>query len=297
MIKPSSLTACLATIALAVPAGWHLLEADIQTDGPKIRPAMETVQIGDASVTVQVDRGVLPSGGTLSAILVATSDHAESVTVDMTTFEDMGMGGERVPNPPELVDRRKVVLQAQPGGGPPVVASIKLGKRHEALSTSRWYDVYVAAHGKATGGGAAHAGIATWSGNAFAATIEPPASIPVEGPFTVAVRVKNTTKAPFGYLSSIIGGQLMGWNAMDNNFTMSTDDYDVADVDQDSSDDGLAPGAERLFLYRVTPKRPGIRHFTFVTHVRADNLGAMDIASFDRPAPPDDAHPGSLAAR
>ena len=274
---------------------------------------MQSVAIDDATVTVQLDRGVLPAGGTLprqGAILVRDEarDRPHPVTVDMATLEDMGFGGERVPNPPTTIDQRKVVLQAQPGGGPPVVASVKLGTRREQPGSSRWFDIYVSGHRaklsrNSDEAAVAHAGVATWSGNAFPVTIEPPASIPVEGPFTVAVRVKNTTAAPFSYVSVIIGGQLAGWDSLDGLFELGTDDYDITEVktDHDSDEDrALAPGAEALLVYRVTPKRPGIRHFTFVTHVTVDNdrgRGAMDVAAFDRPEPAIEPATPSLAVR
>src|SRR5690242_237801 len=130
-----TLAISIATFAVAAPT---LLDADIQTDGPKVRPEEQTLHLDGADVTLPVDRGALAAGGTVSAILVATSDKPRTVAVDLTTMEDMGMGGERVPNPPLQVDRRKLELKAQPGGGPPVVATIKLGSKREKKGAMSW---------------------------------------------------------------------------------------------------------------------------------------------------------------
>jgi len=316
MIDRTTLAACLGTMALAVPAGWHLLDADIQADGPKIRPPESVLHLDGADVSLQVDRGALISGNTVSAIMVATADQAHAVTVDLTTLEDMGMGEERVSNPPLQVDHRKLTLQAQPGGGPPVVATIKLGSKRESAGDASWYDLYLTPHGEKAprysyGYEGAHAGVTTWSKNSFPISIEPPATIPAEGPFTVAVRVKNTTKAGWTYVSGSVGGTISGWSPMDGGYQFASDDYDIEEVaDPETADDRetagptgengepilVMPGAERVMIYRITPKRFGVDHFTIVGYVRANGGGAMDVVSFDRPPVPD-AAPGTVATR
>jgi hypothetical protein len=318
MIARSSLVfgvAALATISILVPATWHLLDADIQTDGPKIRPAQEVLHLDGADVALQLDRGAVVAGGTVSAVLVATADHAHAVAVDLTTLEDMGYGDERVPNPPRQVNRRKLTLQAQPGGGPPVVATVRLGSRREHPGSMSWYDLYLTPHGERApkhawgDGNAAHAGVVSWSCNSFPIAIEPPATIPAEGPFTVAVRIKNTTKQAFTYSYVNVGGTIDSFDEMGGGLQLTSDDYDVAEVDEppaadapategDDADGDVVPvGAEQVRVFRVVPKHPGVRHFTLIAHVATDNGSAMEIRAFDRPARESDPAPPALAAR
>src|SRR5262249_36493541 len=77
------------TTALATPA---TLVADIQADGPELRPERATVHIGDATVSIDLDRGVMLDGNTVSGVLIATSSRPHDVTVDVVALEDMGVG-------------------------------------------------------------------------------------------------------------------------------------------------------------------------------------------------------------
>ena len=117
-MKHVTLASALATIAIAVPAGWHALDADIQGDGPQMRPKQETLEVDDdTTVALDLDRGVMPAGGKASVTLVATSDRPHKVAVQLSALENMGYGAERVENPPKLVGSRVVTLDALPGGG------------------------------------------------------------------------------------------------------------------------------------------------------------------------------------
>jgi hypothetical protein len=304
-MRPATVAACLATIAVVVPAGWHVLDADLRADGPAVRPARQVLEIGDTTVTLEVDRGVMPSGGTMSVTLVATGD-AREVALDLTAMEDNGIGGERVPNPPTIVERRVVKLHADPGGGPPVVASFQLGKKR-GTGRLQWFDVVATpfARQKITdrpevGGDSAVVGLATWNGNTFPIAIEPPAKMPAEGPFTVAVRVKNTTGKPLQYLYNQLGGGTVdGYNVMGGGIQIASDEYDVTEAEQpelqkpeadaeapfdDNDPDQLKPGAERLYIYTVTPRHPGVTHFTFIAHANARTGGAFETLQLDRPA-------------
>jgi hypothetical protein len=292
-----SIAAFVVTVGAIVPAGWRSLEADIQTDGPALRPARGSIVIGDATVAIDVDRGVMRSGDTVSAVLVATADHPHAVSVDVTALEDEGYGEERVPNPPSVVGRHKIKLQAAPGGGPPVVASFSLGSRRTKLKArAKWYTVYATApgHGMPSEStiqpedAAVGFGVAVWTGNTIPISIEPPAIIPAEGPFTVAVRVKNTTKDPLDWIDFDLGGAINGWDGLDQHLSLGgTDDYDIMRVeDGDPAETLLAPTAERLAIFRIIPKHPNVTHFTLVASARAGyQLGAMETLSFDRPKP------------
>jgi hypothetical protein len=286
--------AALATIAIAVPAGWRVLDADIQADGPGLKPKQQQLTIGDATITLDMDRGIMPAGGKASVTLVATAEHAHKVTVALRAMQDMGYGGERVPNPPQEVDRRTVTLDALPGGGPPVVATFKLAKKGKPGS-SEWFDIFATAPKEKmksrwdTGETTAAVGVATWSGNSFAMSIEPPATIPAEGPFTIGVRVKNTTKKPMKRPWINIGARIGGPQGLDSQLIDEVDDYKLSEVDQPdeypSNEEGdvmVAPGAEYLAIYKIEP-RSGIDHFTFVAQARSEEGGAMATTIVDRP--------------
>ena len=101
-----TLAAAIITTLVAAPAAWRGVGADIQANGPAVRPGQMALDLDGAQVTMQLDRGAVRSGDSVSAILVASADKAHDVTVDLETLEDMGMGAERVENPPVRIDRR-----------------------------------------------------------------------------------------------------------------------------------------------------------------------------------------------
>jgi hypothetical protein len=279
----TTLAAAIATMAVAVPAGWHLLGADIQSDGAKVRPRQQAMQIGDTTVTLDLDRGVMAAGDRVSATLVATSAHPHKLKISLSASEDMGFGPERVEQPPSLIERRSVVLDAEPGGGPPVVQTFRLDHASKTKARYAWF--YIDASG-GQGTDAMSAGVATWTGNSFDAAIEPPGTIPDEGPFSIAVRIKNTTKHAIAPHVDL-GSELRGVTGLESSLWLgNNDDYKVEPIDADHADYEVAPGAEQLILYRVTPARAGVRHFAFVANVldsETESEGAMAVAAFDRP--------------
>ena len=283
-----TLAAALVTTALAVPAGWRSLGADIQSDGPRMRPKQQTFAFDDGTlVTMDLDRGVMPSGGKASVTLVASAEHAHEVKVSLAAMENMGYGAERVQNPPLEVDSKVVTLDAQPGGGPPLVWTVQLDKRAKTPGRHEWFDIVAAPahHDKDESVEAASAGIATWSGNSFAMSIEPPASIPAEGPFTVAVRVKNTTKKPMRLPQIHVGSRVAGVQDLSSELWLSSDGFEIEPVDEPEYDDDarIAPGAEQLTVFRVKPDF-GIDHFTFVAHAESYETGAaLATVSIERP--------------
>ena len=288
-----TVTAFSITVAVALPA---TLVADVQVDGPEIRPAQQTVKIGDASVSFDVDRGVMLEGETVSAVLVATSARAHDVVVDVDALEDMGFGEERVPNPAREAGSRTLTLHARPGGGPPVVASFKLGSRRAPKGSYSWYDLHVHAHGLYRDDEAV-AGIATFSGNPFAIAIEPPVKIPAKGPFTMAVRIKNTTKLPWDYAYVDLGSALMevGLDGMQP----IAKDFDAQPVDGQRFDEQIAPGAEKLVIYKIKPHDDTQQHFSFVAFARTSAREALEVRTFDRsaPDPEPDSAPHPVATR
>ena len=302
MSRHLSLAAFVATVLVAVPAGWRALDADIQTDGPATRPKQRVLHTDGAAVSVELDRGVLMAGGKLKVTLVATSETPKTIALTVRALEDNGIGEERVPRPPTVVARKKIILEAAPGGGKPLELAFELGAR-KTRGRVQWYDVDVAPTGKKADdlayydtetddgtpvpANAAKVGAAVWSGNSFGMALDTP-TLPAEGPFTVAVRVKNTTKQPMEYLDVSLGGPQLDYSGMDG-LTMDAGDdadFDVA-MQEQQDEEPIAPGKERIVKFDVTPRHPGIKKFTLVASGRAGTGGAMDVRTFERPAAPE----------
>jgi hypothetical protein len=306
----SNVVACLATIAVVVPSGWRALDADIPTDGPRLRPAEQVAKIGDASVAVQLDRGAIVAGSTVSATLVATADRAHDVTVALTALEDMGYGDERVERPPAVVGKRTLTLHAAPGGGTPVVATFKLGKLSNDGFAHRFY-VTAARPGKAKQADeVASAEMFAWDGNNFAMTVDAPDKVPATGAFVIAVHVKNTTKYPLEEISATVGSRYRGDVYIDSDPDLvEIVNLDTATRDTDEDDARLlAPGEERTLHFRVEPKPAAAEeNLTLIVQATAgtknpkhphydDHVGAMDVHTFVRP-PREDAKKPPVARR
>src|SRR5262249_25029945 len=80
----TAIASFLATVGIVVPAAWRLLDANIQTDGKKLRPLQQQLVVDGARVTLDVDRSVVLTGSTLTAKLRAYSDTPRTVAVDLT---------------------------------------------------------------------------------------------------------------------------------------------------------------------------------------------------------------------
>ena len=135
------LIAFAALLFVAVPAGWQLLGANIQTDGPALRPPKESFTIDGVTVSVELDRGITTRNGQVKAILVATSDTPKEISLDVRALRDNGYGEERVQNPPTVVEKRRVKVKAGPNGGAPVEVAFNLGNTHKG--SVEWFDVDV----------------------------------------------------------------------------------------------------------------------------------------------------------
>jgi len=289
-----TVAAFLATVLIAVPAAWRVLDADIQRDGPATKPKVQTIEIDGAKITVELDRGLLMAGDKLVARLVATSETPRTIALDVRAMEDMGYGGERIPNPPRQVGRRKLNIQAIPGGKITDVA-FTLGSRGKKGS-ARWFDIEVARLGTkrdddrftsedAEDGlpSTARVGAATWSGNSFAMTIEPPAVIPDDQNFTVAVRVTNTTKQPIQWLEVEIGGSELAYGGLEGHLYLNDREdshFTTSKTVSENSDEPLAPGETRVYHFDVLPQPTaldGVPEYTLTAHAFSSTGGALDV--------------------
>jgi hypothetical protein len=310
MSRHTTLAAFLATLAVVVPAAWRSLDADISSDGPLLRPKQATLHTGGAAVSVELDRGVLLSGGRLKVTLVGTADTARKIALDVRALQDNGMGPERVENPPTEVARRRITIEAAPGGGKPTELTFDLGPRRARPGRMEWFDIDVTPAGKrgddvsyygseeepAT---AAKVGAVVWSGNTLAMTLEAPERIPAGGePFPVKLRIKNTTRQPIDYVDIRLGGPSLSFSPMEGLTFYGDDSYDVERVESTEDGDGdesIAPGAERVYEYQVTPHGDGGHKLgllvqagaTVVLDERKNKylyLGAMETAVIEQAA-------------
>ncbi len=279
-----TVVAFTATVLIAAPAAWHALGADIQTDGPATRPKSKTMTVDGVEVTVELDRGVLMAGGTLKATLVATSETPKKISLDVRAMEDMGYGEERVENPPLQVGKRRITIEATPDGGKAVEVAFKLGARGKK-GVVNWYDLEVSKAGSKRGqeDDVARIGAATWSGNSYPIAIELPKVISATKPFTVAVRVTNTTKKPIDWFEVDLGGRSLSYGGLEGALYAHTDDdpYEVTRAADDYTDEPLGPGQARVATFTVTPDgTTPIKDFTLVAHAHGSGGGAMDVLTF-----------------
>lgn len=293
------LAAFLVTVAVIVPAGWHALDANIETDGKRLRPLQLELMIDGARVTLDVDRSLVMTGDRVTAKLVAFSDTPKQVAVDLTVLQSNNYSGSRVETPSVTIDHEKLVLTAAPGGGAPVATRIKLGTRPAAAAMTDDFQIIIAPHGvraQQPGGGTdfdtlveAHqaAGVAVrgWSGDSLMIAIEPQGPITMSAPFTVAVRVKNTSGHRLPHMPSL---ELATQLSLQGSFETGEDfDITAASDDQDSYTRPLRRGEELVERFVVVPKRKGLSAVTFVASATAWReqpgpviAGALDVKTF-----------------
>lgn len=281
MQKTITLAAFLVTVAVIVPAGWHALDADIQTDGKRLRPLQESFVVDGTRVTLDVDRHVVMTGDTVKATLVAFSDTPKQIAVDLIALSSSNYEGSRVETPWIPIDHETIKLTAGPHGGKPVDTAIKLGEMPDRPALVDEFKIYITPHGKkppriegddridyVTGvseGYAAAISISGWSGDNLKLSIEPEGRPTSDAPFTIAVRVKNTTGQPLAHAPEV---SLSTEAALEGTEAASYEDAAVAieqietDVPRYGEDMELASGQAVVVRYRVTPRKPGLRKMT-----------------------------------
>lgn len=313
MFRNASLAAFLVTIAIIVPAGWHALGADIQTDGKRLRPLQQSFMVDGTRITLGVDRSVVMTGATVTAKLVAFSDTPKQITVDLTALHSSNYEGSRVEIPWIPIDHETIKLTAAPRGGPPVETAITLGERPDAPGLTDNFKIYVSAHGKKppkhesdvgadydTGiseGYAAAVGITGWSGNNLNMSIRAEGRPASDAPFTIAVRVTNTSGQELvrpPHVSLTTEAALEGLEEEGHEEAAVV----LEEIEPDASGGAKAPaayhepgpfkrGESLVTRFRVTPKRRGLGKITFLaTAFEFDEepgpmtAGAMDARTF-----------------
>jgi len=303
-------TGFFATVAVLVPAGWHSLGANIEKDGKHLRPMQEKFTIDGVEVALDVDRSVVMTGDTVTATLVATSDSAKDVTVDLRALHTENYAGERVERPWQQLDRETLTLHAAPGGGTPVKTRIKLGERPEKLALEDSFKLIVTKAGLkpkvrefdvgkapdydalAATDDAPAAGvyIRGWSGNNLGMTIAAKGPVTGDAPFTIAVTIKNTSghkleQAP--YISLSTEDALTATADEQSDPAVTIEDADEPDqVDDRGSPIPMKKNASVTKRFTVTPHKKLTGTIAFLASaVENDDLGphgagAMDIETF-----------------
>jgi hypothetical protein len=287
MPKNPTLAAVLVTVAVIVPAGWHALDADIQTDGKRLRPLQQSFTVDGTRITLDVDRQVVMTGDTVTATLVAFADTVKPVSVDLWALHTSNYAGERVEQPWIPIDREVIKLTAAPKGGKPVTTAIKLGEAPDQPALVDSFKIYVTPHGKKlprregddridyeTGVGegyAAAVAITGWSGDNLAMSIKPEGRPTGDAPFTVAVHIKNTSGQALARPPYV---ELTTEAALEPSEQQDIDDGSVSieriDGDEREGNDEYGGrfkrGATLVARFRVTPHKHGLGKITFLAH-------------------------------
>jgi hypothetical protein len=285
MPKNPTLAAVLVTVAVIVPAGWHALDANIQTDGKHLRPLQQSFTVDGTRITLDVDRQVVITGDTVTATLVAFSDTPRPVSVDLWALHTSNYAGERVEQPWVPIDREVLKLTAAPHGGKPVTTSIALGERPDRPALMDSFKIYVTPHGKKpprregddrvdyeTGvseGYAAAVAITGWSGNNLAMSVKPEGRPTGDAPFTVAVRIKNTSgqelaRRPYVSLSTEAALEASEEQEPEN-AAVAIERIDGEELEGTDEYGGRFKRGEAMIArFRVTPRKSGLRKITFL---------------------------------
>ena len=306
MLRNTTLAAFLVTVAIIVPAGWHALGADIQTDGKRLRPLQQSVMIDGVRVTLDVDRNVVMTGDTVKAKLVAFSDTPKQVTVDLRVLHTSNYEGERVEQPWTPIDRETIKLTAGPKGGKPVETALTLGTRPDQPALTDSFKIYVSAHGQkppkreysdsldydvgVSEGRAAAIAITGWSGNNLGMSITSEGRPTTDAPFTIAVRVTNTSGQKLEHMPYI---SLSTEAALEGSDEAGHEEAAVAieRIDHEDEYQGYETpfkrGQSMTVKYRVTPQQKGLRKITFLASASEYDeapgpvtAGAMDARTF-----------------
>lgn len=298
----------LLTVGILVPAGWHSTRADIERDGKHMRPMQQVMTVDGVHVALDVDRSVVMTGDTITAKLVATADKPRDVTVDVRALHTQNAAGERVELPWHQIDRETITLHAAPGGGTPVTTRIKLGERPAKLAREDSFKILVTRAGlKPTkrefddgdkhpdydalstaedGSDVAGIYVRGWSGNSLGMTIAAEGPVVAGQPFTIEVKIKNTSghaleSAPWINLTT--EDQLQAADGDDGE-----DAVEIERVDTEDDNDPKPVKRNGTFVQRfvVTPhhKLAGTISFLATANENEDlgprGAGAMDIATF-----------------
>jgi len=292
----------VATLGVGVPAAWHVLAADVEHGGKKLRPMQQSFTVDGTKITLDVDRSLVVTGDAVTASLRAFGP-VKQVAIDLDLLHANTDPGERVSFPPTQIDHEKLVLTAAPDGGPAVTSRLVLGKRPTRLAQTDTFQVYVTSHGHKAdkvemgmsdvetpdfagdvqAGNAAAVNIMGWSGNSLPIEIAAEGPVTLSAPFVVAVTIKNTTGHTLEEVPPpSLATQISAGGFLD---TSDEDAWQIEQIDREEID--LKPGETRTTRYRVTPNHATGTQVTLVVEAAAFRsrpgrpiAGAMDVVTF-----------------
>jgi hypothetical protein len=292
------------TCALVLPIAWRPLDASIEKDGRRLRPLQQELQIGSTRVTLDLDRSLVMTGDSVVATLRAYDDTRKQVGVDVALYYSNDEWGGRVSSPPKAIDLEHLTLAAAPDGGKPLQTRLKLdgtGKlnTYKIFAAPRGHDIDVSSD---SDGQTAAVSAVSWSGNDFDIAIRPQGKIIAGKPFTVAVRIVNTSGHKVKHVPYIHLGTQVGLSGVGDR-----DDYKIEEVETTGDDDSyerkFRPGDVAVRKFTVTPTGDPEKQVTFVASAYAwveepgpIAWGAMDAETF-RIAPEKQAAKARVAAR
>jgi hypothetical protein len=105
------------TTCVLVPTAFHTLKAGPKQVAKLLALDSHQLQIGDATVDVSADKGIIDPGGKVRITLTATSPTRQRIGLDVLVLQAMGSGGGRVDSPPVRVAREHVELRVAPDSG------------------------------------------------------------------------------------------------------------------------------------------------------------------------------------
>jgi len=292
------------TVAIAVPAAWHFLDADIRTDGKHMRNLDRELTIGDAKITMSVDRSLVNSGDSVAVKLAATAPTERDIALDMTVYHSKVRWGERVEPAQIPIDHETIVVHATPDGGKPRETRVAIGSKRTAGGTSESFRVFVGAKGAKlpTDGndgddgehGTAAIGILAWSGNTLPLTITPEGKPSADQPFVVAVHVKNTHKhaIPEPYIE--LGTQISIYGGLD---AAENEDFKIDRIDEESpalvtseTEGNILPAGKELVrrftitpLHKATNLTLAASAYSYKNEMGKPTDGAMDARTLTLP--------------
>jgi hypothetical protein len=305
---PPSARASLAAFAVFGLILPSTASAEIDVTGKQLARAQESCTIDGAQITLDVDRSVVVTGDSVKATLIAYGESTQPVAVEISTLHSENHDGE----PAEIAARRiahqVVHLTPTPHGGPPVVTTLKLGSRlrHRALIDE--FHIFIAAPGTpvpdgsvgdpdrpgfsqvAATGSAAITSVLGWSGDNLDMKIEATGPVTLDAPFTVAVRLTNTSGRS---LPRELWVELTAADAFGPGIT----ELEIKRVEDPADpDDGSRPWPPRavhVARFRVTPHTT-TRHLVFLAKALVHDprklgpallAGAIEGAAFDAAEP------------
>jgi hypothetical protein len=303
-----TITSFFITVGLVAPVAWHATDATIESEGKRLRPLQQSFTIDGTRFTLDVDRELVMTGDTVTAKVRAYGPRKQ-VAVDLRLLHTSNYSGERVEQPWRQDDRETLQLTAAPNGGPVVDTQLVLGKKPSRLAQVDSFKVYLAPHGQkpptqsgiyserepdyradVEAGKAAAVEVEGWSGNSMLLSINPVGKVTSNAPFTVAVRVKNTSGdvLPHGSYVELSTDARYRDLKEGEEAPFTVERIDENDDAGYAGEHPMKRGAVKVVKFRVTPNHPTSKQLTLIASTAAMEdapgpviAGAKEVRTFD----------------